>query len=208
MRREKGYTLVELMMVIAILGILGSLMATFYMQVFKSYQKVEAKSKVTQVAITAIGMIQKQLREITQKPTCAANTTLHPTSGTPVSFFIPSLTDPTTRSSDDQIDYYLGTYNGKNIFLQRLVRGVNTYTLPVLFDFDSFRNNPVVIPQGGGVARFMDDSSFRFDDVAFMYDDTYNMINVGITVSVEDKGKKGRRETLTLTTALAIRNTF
>lgn len=208
-RSDKGYTLTEIMMSVAVLGILGTIVSISYIQIYKSYSKTDAKTRVTQIAITSLSMAQKQLREISQQPTFTPNTTLHPTVAAPVSFYIPSLTDPTTRSSDDKIDYYLGTYNGKNVFLQKLTRGAIQYTaFPVTFDFDSFRSNPNIVPKGGGVSSFLNDSTLRFDDVSFYYDDTYNMVCVGVTISVEDKGKKGKRESLTLTSAIAIRNTF
>jgi len=207
--KNRGVTLVEMMIVVGLIGILGSIVATFYRLSYRQYQKVDAKTKVTQVAVTSLGCIQKQLREITQQPACTANTTLHPTLASPVSFKIPSLTDPTNRSADDQVDYYLGSYNGKNVFMHRLVRGATTYgAIPVIFDFDKYRTTPTVIPQGGGVAKFLDDTTLLFDDVAFYYDDTFDMVNVGITVSVADRGKSGVRERITLTTAVAIRNTF
>lgn len=209
MKNIKGYTLTEMMIAVAIIGIIGSIVAVLYRELYKSYSKVEAKTKVTQITISSLSNVQKQLREISQKPAMTPNTTIHPTSVSVVSFYVPSLTDPTNRASDDIIEYYLGTYNGKNVFLQRLTRGTTTYTaIPATFDFDSFRAAPSVIPQGGGISAFLNDTTLRFDDVAFYYDDTYNMVCVGITVSVEDKGKKGNRESLTLSSSIAIRNTF
>jgi prepilin-type N-terminal cleavage/methylation domain-containing protein len=208
-KKTKGFTLIEIMLSVAVLGILGSLLSTFYLQIYKSYTKTDAKTRVTQVAIGTLGSLQKQLREVSQAPTCVTNTTLHPTSASPISFYIPSLTDPTTRASDDRIEYYIGTYDGKNTLLQRLVRSGTTYTaIPVMFDFDIYRNNPANIPRGGGVAAFISDPTFLFDDAAFFYDSEYNMICVGLTVSVADRGKSGKRETLTLSSAIAFRNTF
>jgi prepilin-type N-terminal cleavage/methylation domain-containing protein len=208
-RSDKGYTLAEMIISVAIIGIIGATVSISYLQIYKSYSKTDAKTRVTQIAITSLSVVQKQLREISQQPAFTPNTTLHPVVASPVSFYIPSLTDPTNRSSDDKIDYYLGTYNGKNVFLQRLTRGGTTYTaFPTTFDFDSFRSNPNTIPSGGGVSAFLNDTTLRFDDVSFYYDSTYNMVCVGITVSVEDKGKKGTRESLTLTSAIVIRNTF
>ncbi|GEM_PF-2478072 len=208
-RRKNGFTLVEAAITVALVGLLGSMVSMFFLQIYRSYTKMDAKIKVTQVAIASLGSVQKQIREISQAPTCTPDTTLHPTSGSPISFYIPSLTNPTNRASDDRIDYYLGTYNGKNIMLQRLTRGTTTYTaIPVIFDFDNFRKTPTVISLGGGISAFLADSTFRFDDVAFYYDDTYYMICVGVTVSVADRGKSGRRETLSLTSAISIRNTF
>ena len=208
-KKTRGFTLVEIMLSVAVLGILGSLLSTFYLQIYKSYTKTDAKTRVTQVATNTLGSLQKQLREVSQAPTCVTNTTLHPTSASPVSFYIPNLTDPTNRAVDDRIDYYIGTFDGKNVLLQRLVRGGTTYTaIPVMFDFDVYRNNPAVIPRGGGVAAFISDPTFLFDDAAFFYDSEYSMICVGITVSVADKGKAGKRETLTLSSAISFRNTF
>ncbi|MFH1825647.1 MAG: type II secretion system protein [Candidatus Firestonebacteria bacterium] len=206
---NKGYTLVEMMVSIAVLGMMGTIVSVFYLQIYKSYSKTDAKTKVTQIAIASLSSVQKQLREIAQQPTFTPNTTLHPTAVVPVSFYIPSLTDPTTRSSDDKIDYYLGTYSGKNVFLQKLTRGAVQYTaFPVTFDFDSFRAHPDTVPRSGGISAFLNDPTLKFDDVSFYYDNTYNMICVGIIVSIADKGKSGTRESLTLTSAIAIRNTF
>lgn len=209
-KKEKGYTLVEMAITIALLAIVGSIVSVFYLQIYKSYSKTDAKTKVTQIAIASLSSIQKQLREISQEPAFTPNTTIHPTSASMLSFYIPSLTDPTNRASDDRIDYYLGTYNGKNVFLQRLVRGTDIYNpFPTIFDFDVFRSNPTSsVPVGGGVAAFLSDPTLRFDDVAFFYDSTYYMVCVGVTISVDDRGKKGTREKLTLTSAIAIRNTF
>ena len=208
-KKTRGFTLVEIMLSVAVLGILGSLLSTFYLQIYKSYTKTDAKTRVTQVAIGSLGSLQKQLREVSQAPTCVTNTTLHPTSASPISFYIPSLTDPTNRTSDDRIDYYIGAYDGKNVLLQRLVRGATTYTaIPVIFDFDIYRKNPANVPRGGGVAAFISDPTFLFDDAAFFFDSEFNMICVGITVSVADKGKAGKREILTLSSAISIRNTF
>lgn len=209
LKKEKGYTLTEMAIVIALLAIIGSIVAVFYMQIYKSYSKTDAKTKVTQIAIASLGSLQKQLREISQLPSFTPNTTLHPSAGSEVSFYIPSLTDPTNRTADDRIDYFLGQYNGKTVLLQRLVQGADVYDpFPVVFDFDNFRSNTAVIPQGGGVAAFFNDPSLRFDDAAFYYDDTYNMVCIGVTVSVEDRGRKGSREKLTLSSAISIRNTF
>lgn len=208
-RKRKGFTLVEAAITAALVGLLGSLVSVFFLQIYRSYSKTDAKLKVTQVAIGSLGSIQKQIREITQAPSCAPNTTLHPTSTTPITLFIPSLTDPTNRASDDRIDYYLGTYNGKDVMLQRLTRAGVTYTaIPVIFDFDVFRQAPGSVPQGGGVAAFLADPTLKFDDVAFFYDNTYYMVCVGITVSVADRGRGGFREKLSLTSAISIRNTF
>jgi len=208
-KKNRGVTLVEMSITLAIVGMLGSLISVFFLQVYRSYSKTDANAKVTQVTIASLGSVQKQIREITVAPTCVTNTTLHPTAGSPISFYIPSLTDPTNRSSDDRIDYYLGTYNGKNVFLQRLVRGVTTYTaIPVIFDFDSYRVNPTTIPSGGGIASFLSDPTLWYNDVAFYYDTDYEMVCIGVTVSVADRGRKGLRETLTLTSAISIRNTF
>jgi prepilin-type N-terminal cleavage/methylation domain-containing protein len=209
MKQQKGYTLIELMMVVAIIGIVGSMIVTFFLQVYKSYTLVESKAKVVQIAMSSLGSIQKQLREVSQVPTITANATLHPTAGAPVSFYIPSLTDPTNRSADDIVEYYLNPYNGKNIMVQRLRRGLNAYTpISTIYDFDNYRANPGVVPKGGGLVNFLDDKTLWFDDVAFYYDDIYNMINVGITVSVKNKGTTNTRESITITTAIAIRNTF
>jgi len=208
-KRKKGYTLVEMIITVALVGLLGSLVSVFFMQVYRSYSKTDAKAKVTQITIASLGSVRKQLREISQAPACTPDTTLHPTAASPISFYVPSLTDPTNRSSDDRLDYYLGSYNGKNIMLQRLVRGATTYTaIPVIFDFDNYRKTPATIPQSGGIAAFLSDPTLRYDDVAFYYDDTYFMICIGITVSVADRGRSGLREKLTLTSAIAIRNTF
>jgi len=208
-KKTKGFTLVEIMIAVAVLGILGSLLSQFYLQIYKSYTKTDAKSRVTQIATGTLSSLQKQLREISQAPTCLTNTSLHPTAGSPLSFYIPSLTDPTNRTSDDRIDYYIGSYNGRNTLLQRLVRGSTTYTaIPAIFDFDSYRITPTNIPKGGGVAAFLSDPTFLFDDAAFFYDSEYDMICVGITVSIADKGKSGKREILTLSSAIAFRNTF
>jgi len=209
LRRKKGFTLVEAVITASLVGLLGSLTAVFFLQIYRLHSKTDAEIKVTQVAIISLGSVQKEIREISQAPTCTPDTTLHPTSGSPISFYIPSLTDPTTRASDDRIDYYLGTYNGKNVMLQRLTRGVTTYTaIPVIFDFDNFRKTPTTVPLGGGITAFLNDATLRYDDVAFYYDDTYYMICVGVTVSVADRGKSGVREKLSLTSAISIRNTF
>jgi len=206
-KKNRGYTLTELMVTVGVIGVIGSITAVFYMQLYRSYCLTDAKTRVTQIAINSLGSVQKQLREVTQKPTCTPNTTIHPTQTAPIGFYIPSLTDPTTRSSDDYVEYYNGTVS--KMFCARLTRAGTTYpAISVIFDFDKFRVNPTSHPQGGGVIDFLRDPTLQYDDVAFYYDDTYNMINVGVTVSVEDKGKKGRRQSLTLTTALAIRNTF
>lgn len=208
-RKKKGFTLVEVMITVALVGLLGSLVSVFFLQIYRSYSKTDAKLKVTQVAIGSLGSVQKQIREITQTPACTPNTTLHPTTGSPITFYIPSLTDPTNRASDDRIDYYLGTYNGKNVMLQRLTRGVTTYTaIPVIFDFDNFRKTPGTVPQGGGITAFLADTTLVYDDVAFFYDSTYYMVCVGVTVSIADRGKAGVREKLSLTSAISIRNTF
>jgi prepilin-type N-terminal cleavage/methylation domain-containing protein len=210
MRTERGFTLTEVMITVAIIGIIGSLTATLYMQLYKSYAQVEVKTKVTQVATATIGSLQKQLREITQRPAMTQATTLHPTSTTPITFYIPSLTNPADRASDDRVVYYNGTYNGKNVLLQKLIRGATTYTaIPVLFDFDNYRTNPALVPQAGGIVAFLsNDTTMKYDDAAFYFDDTYNMICVGITVSAENKGRKGQRCTLTLSCSIAIRNTY
>ena len=209
-KRNKGFTLVEAAITAALLGLLGSLIAVFYLQIYRSYSKTDAKVKVTQMAIASIGSVQKQVREISQAPTCVPDVTLHPTTVSVISFKIPSLTDPTNRSADDQIDYYLGTYNGKpNVFVQRLVRGGVYYAhLPVVLDFDLFRKTPGTIPMGGGIASFLSDPTLQYDDVAFYYDDTYYMVCLGITVSVADRGRSGLREKITLSSAISIRNTF
>jgi len=155
---------------------------------------------------------------------------MHPTSATPLTFYIPSLTDPTNRAADDIVIYYLGAYNGRNVMLQRLLRAGTLYNpIPVIFDFDNYRKTPGTYPAGGGVAAFLADPTLRFDDVAFFFDiaytdaartqivwytdSTYNeivytMICIGVTVSVADRGRSGLREKLSLTSVVSVRNTF
>lgn len=207
---NKGFTFVEMVIASAIIGIIGVMASTFYLVVYKSYAKIDAQAKLSSVVIQSLNLMQKELRQITQRPTMTSMTNLHPTSASVVSFYIPSLTDPTNRSSDDRIDYYIGTYNGKTgRLLARLTRGVTTYNaIPVIIDFDVYRNNPTSYPTGGGVMATFDNSDFRFDDFAIYYDNVYEVLKVGITASIADKSKSGTRKTLTLTTAVTIRNTY
>ena len=210
LKDKTGFTFVEMVIASAIIGIIGAMAATFYFAVYKSYAKLDAQAKVTAVIIQSLNLMQKELRQVTQRPTMTSMTTVHPTSASVVSFYIPSLTDPTTRSSDDRIDYYIGTYNGKTgRLLARLTRGATTYNvIPVVIDFDVYRNNPTSYPTGGGVMATINDSDFRFDDFAIYYDNTYEVLKIGITASIADKSKTGTRKTLTLTTAVTIRNTY
>jgi prepilin-type N-terminal cleavage/methylation domain-containing protein len=208
-KKIKGFTLIEIMLTVAVMALVGSMISGFFLQIYRSYSKTDAKAKVTQVTIATLGSLQKQIREVSQAPTCITNATLHPTSTSILSLYVPSLTDPTTRASDDIIQYYLGTYNNTNVLLQRLVRGGQTYpAIPALFDFDAYRTSPNTQPVGGGVAASLADPTLIYEDAAFYYDSQFQMICVGITVSVADRGRSGVREKLTLTSAISIRNTF
>jgi prepilin-type N-terminal cleavage/methylation domain-containing protein len=207
---EKGFTFIEMIIATAIIGIIGALASTFYFVVYKTYSKIDAQAKLSSVAIMSLNQMQKELRQVSQRPTMTTMTNFHPTTATPVTFYIPSLTDPTTRSSDDRIDYYIGTYDGKsNRLLQQLTRGVTTYNaIPVIIDFDAYRNNPTSYPSSGGIMSTFKNSDFRFDDFAIYYDNTFELLKIGITVSIADKATTTSRKTLTLTTAVAIRNTY
>ncbi|MEK6647306.1 MAG: prepilin-type N-terminal cleavage/methylation domain-containing protein [Candidatus Firestonebacteria bacterium] len=209
-KNNKGFTFVEMMIASAIIGIMGAMTSTFYMLVYKSYAKIDAQAKNSAIVIHTLNSMQKELRQIAQAPTMTAMTNVHPTTASPVAFYIPSLTDPFTRSSDDKIEYYIGTYNGKTgRLLQRLTRGATVYSaVPVIMDFDVYRNTPTTYPQSGGLMPNFNNSDFRYDDFNIFYDNTYNVIKVGITASTADKSKSGTRKTLTLTTSVTIRNTF
>lgn len=208
----RGHTLIELMMAVAIVGFMTAGGATLYMFLYQSYTSTKAQADITQVMTHTLNAIQKELRQIAQQPTMTADTTLHPTSGSPVSFKIPLSTDPTNRSADDTMQYYIGSWQGNtNVLLQRLIRGGTTYNpVPALLDFERYRENPSTFntTAAGGMGMVIKDPTFRYDDFALYYDSTYNLVTVGVTASIADRSRAGRRVTKTLTTSVAIRNTY
>jgi hypothetical protein len=82
--------------------------------------------------------------------------------------------------------------------------------VPILIDFDRFRENPATFNTQavGGIGAVLTDGTFRYDDFAIYYDSAYNLLTIGLTVSIADRGKANTRRTTTMTTSVAIRNTF
>lgn len=228
MRRNKGLTLVEILLASAIFSMMFLIIVRLYVQTQKSIRKSQELTNLQQLAKVSLEEIAREIRQTLEIRTTelgdipeGVNFTLASDGSNQLCIKVPKLSKPGDKEIGDRIIYGIDIYDGKpNCLVHQLttftrnmagdvIEDVSYSAIPIISDMDVYRANP------GGTAyapltELFKNRCYTYDNMTFFWDydddpsDPRGVMALGLTVSVRDaRGVVQNR--LTLTTVVTSR---
>jgi prepilin-type N-terminal cleavage/methylation domain-containing protein len=112
MRRVEGFSIVELVMVIAILGILAAFVGPVLLNAMRSYQRVETGVQTQAKMRYALERLSRELREIRRQTTDATFLDIASMSASSMAFFKTDGTQVIISAAGNQVNLAYSTLSG------------------------------------------------------------------------------------------------